>query len=574
MWTPHAHDVLSFMSAFLALWGVSLLVRGVLHRSRHGSPTCPACRAAVTVPGLQCQACRYEAHARKEFWPRKVHKTALVAGILALLIATGCLLGSMSLAQMVSQQSWAASVGTLSAGLALGVLSLIAWAIYGEPSRGRKRCPKCWYEMATLAVAGRFQCPECGHDAESNRGLMKRRRRTKLAIALIPLLLAALWMPLILRSIQRGPTALIPTPVLILGMWFLPERLITGVGQNVGPPANRDSLADRLVDRRESYAWQRAWVASSVQSKLDKSTDPATLLRAMHMGVIDDSDRSRRKRMFEVILETSTQTLPMHVRMRQEMIPRLSYEALWNRTEGDVRPILERHLAEIQRRLVPADPEAWSYVLLCLALGEGSKPLLPQVKAAATDPASPALLRRNSVGVLIHLSDKMPEAYAIVIDLLKSGNPELLELIEASFGAAVRTPGEWAVLRELGLNTTGGTQAAAIGMYAKRTPRDADFARAVLEAASTPGPRQVGAAHGLCSLIASHWVDFDRGFPIVRAAVRSMNGPERLALVGRLYTLNYFVSSDQVMGLVSELASDPDPAVAAEATRLAPKPAR
>jgi hypothetical protein len=96
----------------------------------------------------------------------------------------------------------------------------------------------------------------------------------------------------------------------------------------------------------------------------------------------------------------------------------------------------------------------------------------------------------------------------------------------------------------------------------------------VLEAASTPGPRQVGAAHGLCSLIASHWVDFDRGFPIVRAAVRSMNGPERLALVGRLYTLNYFVSSDQVMGLVSELASDPDPAVAAEATRLAPKPAR
>lgn len=104
MWTPHAHDVLSFMAASLALWGVSLIVRGLLHRSRHGTPLCHACRAAVTVPGLMCQACRYEARSRKEFWPRKTHRSAVLAGVFALLVAAGCLVASILLARMVRQE--------------------------------------------------------------------------------------------------------------------------------------------------------------------------------------------------------------------------------------------------------------------------------------------------------------------------------------------------------------------------------------------------------------------------------------------------------------------------------------
>lgn len=57
-----------------------------------------------------------------------------------------------------------------------GVGVLVAW--FQDQSRGRRRCPRCWYSMAS--VPG-LQCPECGRTAKHEGRLWKTRRRKGLA---------------------------------------------------------------------------------------------------------------------------------------------------------------------------------------------------------------------------------------------------------------------------------------------------------------------------------------------------------------------------------------------------------
>jgi hypothetical protein len=57
---------------------------------------------------------------------------------------------------------------------------LLLWALFWDRSRGRRRCPKCWYDMA--GVPG-LRCPECGKEAKSERQLSATRRRWRWAAA-------------------------------------------------------------------------------------------------------------------------------------------------------------------------------------------------------------------------------------------------------------------------------------------------------------------------------------------------------------------------------------------------------
>ncbi len=59
---------------------------------------------------------------------------------------------------------------------AAGVVSLILLYLgfLQDRSRGRPRCPKCWYNMTG---APSLVCPECGHDARQSRRLYRTRRR-------------------------------------------------------------------------------------------------------------------------------------------------------------------------------------------------------------------------------------------------------------------------------------------------------------------------------------------------------------------------------------------------------------
>ena len=55
-------------------------------------------------------------------------------------------------------------------------IALVCWGLWGDRSKGRARCPKCWYDMRG-SLPG-LECPECGHDAKHERSLYENRRRS------------------------------------------------------------------------------------------------------------------------------------------------------------------------------------------------------------------------------------------------------------------------------------------------------------------------------------------------------------------------------------------------------------
>ena len=77
-------------------------------------------------------------------------------------------------------------------GIALGIfgLWLMWWSLFSDRSRGRRRCPKCWYDMSGTDD---LRCPECGRKAKSKKKLRNTRRRWRRAmVAIIPLIIATL----------------------------------------------------------------------------------------------------------------------------------------------------------------------------------------------------------------------------------------------------------------------------------------------------------------------------------------------------------------------------------------------
>jgi hypothetical protein len=66
---------------------------------------------------------------------------------------------------------------------------VVFWGLWGDAIRGighgRRRCPRCWYDMR---ATDSLHCPECGHGARRERRLHKWRRRWWLvALAAVPL---------------------------------------------------------------------------------------------------------------------------------------------------------------------------------------------------------------------------------------------------------------------------------------------------------------------------------------------------------------------------------------------------
>jgi hypothetical protein len=93
--------------------------------------------------------------------------------------------------------SWAFWIG----GALLGLLGLwlLYWSLLHDRARGRRRCPKCWYDMA--GVPG-ITCPECGRTVKRERRFYRTRRRWRWVGAALLLFVAsagALYSPTVAR---------------------------------------------------------------------------------------------------------------------------------------------------------------------------------------------------------------------------------------------------------------------------------------------------------------------------------------------------------------------------------------
>jgi hypothetical protein len=106
---------------------------------------------------------------------------------------------------------------SVAAALALVWVVLSVWALLGDRSTGRRRCPKCFFSLEGLASR---RCPECGREARSERDLHRTRRRWGLAAVGALLLLgpacATAWLA---RVQQVGAWGDVPTGVITRLLW-------------------------------------------------------------------------------------------------------------------------------------------------------------------------------------------------------------------------------------------------------------------------------------------------------------------------------------------------------------------
>jgi hypothetical protein len=165
--------------------------------------------------------------------------------------------------------------------LAAAGLALLLWALFYDRAGGRKRCPKCWYDMSG-AVAKlhdgpeEFTCPECGRVSRGVRRL-KRTRRKWLALPLVALLLlAAYTAQRVPAALQHGWVRLIPSTY--LACWAPadlrdPRNLPSAWSVSFAPPgpvSPKQALSDeawRRVTEHENWDWQtRVFVGRALRA--------------------------------------------------------------------------------------------------------------------------------------------------------------------------------------------------------------------------------------------------------------------------------------------------------------------
>jgi hypothetical protein len=164
--------------------------------------------------------------------------------------------------------------------IALGVF-LVARALFADRSRGRRRCPRCWYSMDGVPS---LQCPECGRTAKREQRLVRTRRRYRRAVASSVILILGLTTLYISGAIRVGWTRAIPSSALVaftpidLGVWdtsinakFASVKFYAanGPGRRPAPPPTgwREELSAELVRRvtnNELWHWQARLLARRI----------------------------------------------------------------------------------------------------------------------------------------------------------------------------------------------------------------------------------------------------------------------------------------------------------------------
>ncbi len=136
----------------------------------------------------------------------------------------------------------------------LGILGLLAcvavtwWGLFGDRARGRRRCPRCWYDLS--GTTG-LTCAECGHMAKRERSLHRTRRRPLSALAAA--LIAAIGATWAIQHAQlRGWMSLLPTRAILLGLPFVGEThqgMTTELARRIGQRGLSDAQWGSLIHR-------------------------------------------------------------------------------------------------------------------------------------------------------------------------------------------------------------------------------------------------------------------------------------------------------------------------------------
>ena len=152
-------------------------------------------------------------------------------------------------------------------GLLLGLVGLwlIYWFLLADRAKGRKRCPKCWYDMPS---ADSLRCSECGNEAKREADLLKTRRRWNGLWLCVLVFLAAGYLWIQPKVKQDGWVSVLPNTALILCLKLennqaffaeLDRRTQTDVS-NLYPDS--DSTGLLVTDSESLYQWQWRFIGN------------------------------------------------------------------------------------------------------------------------------------------------------------------------------------------------------------------------------------------------------------------------------------------------------------------------
>ena len=171
---------------------------------------------------------------------------------------------------MTSELDWVFwTVGGL---LGLGGLVLLWWALFADRSKGRKRCPKCWYNMSHTPS---LTCSECGYTAKREKKLRKTHRRWRWAVVAVLLLLGSASSSLTPKVKRDGWYTIIPSTVLILLVFEHDVPPFTGramalFGQSTKSDNPSTELAQRIYEKT-LWSWQWRLLANQLHPGNDVS---------------------------------------------------------------------------------------------------------------------------------------------------------------------------------------------------------------------------------------------------------------------------------------------------------------
>lgn len=181
---------------------------------------------------------------------------------------------------------------TLAGLLALGWLLITARALFGDRSRGQRRCPRCFYEMDP-AIG--LSCSECGHTARSAADLGRTRRHWRTALLASLLLLApALAVGALGRWHQQGGWPAVPAPILTRLLWTGSEEAHTDAIRRIRRGEVQHADARRIVahaagqfgrpwgDREGAMALLDALARNSYVLTADRPGTPRPMLEELH----------------------------------------------------------------------------------------------------------------------------------------------------------------------------------------------------------------------------------------------------------------------------------------------------
>ncbi len=178
-------------------------------------------------------------------------------------------------------------------------LGLITAAAIGDRSRGRRRCPRCWYSMVGLPGEGGLTCPECGRTARHERSLFRSRRRKVLFVAaLIPALASLLpWNAIY----YRGPdwarnlsnTALVLLSPLANHSFNLTAEL-------------EESLSPDSGERRDFSSWQRGVLIRAARHAQADTTQARLALTSAQALIALEADDATTVETLVTLSTTST----------------------------------------------------------------------------------------------------------------------------------------------------------------------------------------------------------------------------------------------------------------------------